>query len=75
MENKIAKILKTMAKVQFVLCVIVGFIWGLVLVVSNNLSLASILILIFSALIGFISYIFTYSLGEIIQLLQDIKNK
>lgn len=63
--NNIAKIIKVIA----ILEAISGLILGLMLI--KEIETMSIIIIV----VGFISAVFIYALGEIIQLLEDIKNK
>ena len=64
-SNKVATIIKTIAIILAIICTIMG------LLAIDELKSLSIVII----LTGVISAIFVYALGEIIQLLEDIKNK
>ncbi len=63
--NTVAKIIKTIAIIEGIAGIILG------LATMGNLELLSIAIMV----AGFISAVFIYAIGEIIQLLEDIKNK
>lgn len=63
--NTVARIIKVIAIFE----AIAGIILGLIFI--EDLELMSIVIIV----VGFISAVFIYAIGEIIQLLQDIKNK
>ncbi len=65
--NKVATIIKALAIVE----VVIGVIFGIYAIDGLNMDEGAIVIIIASI----ISAIFTYALGEIIQLLEDIKNK
>ena len=65
--NKIATIIKALSIVE----VVIGVIFGIYAIDGLNMDEGAIVIIIASI----ISAIFTYALGEIIQLLEDIKNK
>lgn len=63
--NTVAKIIKVLAIINAIASIILG------LVNIENFELYAILFIV----VGIISSVFVYSLGEIIQLLEDIKNK
>ncbi len=63
--NAVAKIIKILAILNAIASIILG------LVNIENFEIYAILFIV----VGIISSLFFYSLGEIIQLLQDIKNK
>lgn len=65
--NKIATIIKALSIVE----VVIGVILGIYAIDGLNMDEGALIIIIASI----ISAIFTYALGEIIQLLEDIKNK
>lgn len=63
--NTVAKIIKIIAILEGIVSIILGFMF------MEDLELYSLIII----LVGGISAIFVYAIGEIIQLLEDIKNK
>jgi hypothetical protein len=70
MENKVAKVLKTLAK-----------IWGVLILLGSVITsyffgwwLVSLLLILGGAIVAFVSALIPYAFGEVIQLLQDIKN-
>lgn len=65
--NKIATIIKALSIVE----VVIGVIFGIYAIDGLNMDEGAVIIIIASI----ISAIFIYGLGEIIQLLEDIKNK
>ena len=65
--NKVATIIKALSIVAGV----IGVVFGLYAIDGLNMDEGAVIIIIASI----ISAIFTYALGEIIQLLEDIKNK
>lgn len=65
--NKIATIIKALSIVE----VVIGVIFGLYAIDGLNMDEGAVIIIIASI----ISAVFIYALGEIIQLLEDIKNK
>lgn len=65
--NKVATIIKALSIVVGV----IGVIFGIYAINGLNMDEGALIIIIASI----ISAIFTYALGEIIQLLEDIKNK
>ena len=65
--NKVATIIKALSIVAGV----IGVVFGLYAIDGLNMDEGALIIIIASI----ISAIFTYALGEIIQLLEDIKNK
>lgn len=66
MKNKVASTIKTIAIVFAVLI----FLAGLILSISEDVFL----IFLISALLAGVCGVFTYAIGEAIQLLQDIKD-
>lgn len=72
-SNIIARIIKIIA----IVCASLNIIFGmyLIIVASNTSSDELLLFSVVSIIVGVISAVFIYGLGEIIQLLQDIKDK
>ena len=66
-RNKVAVIIKVIA----IITAIAGVIYGFTLFDSSYIEYIAIAYILASIIVG----IFTYSVGEIVQLLEDIKNK
>lgn len=65
--NAVAKVIKILA----IITAILGIVFGVYAIDILNMDEGALIIIIASI----ISAVFTYALGEIIQLLEDIKNK